>query len=165
MSCDCHLVELCEYYYIPNFTKQTRNLLMIKIRPSLPCSLNFTWQYHCKNEKKNIHTCAVICYVPNKNNMLHVWFLYLRTVSVPLIEMLPFSVSSLLCMVRLVQCCHLACFTVKMQQKFAWVFQFVRVRTVSGITYHCRSGKSFKGQMMDRFLLTDCRAVLSGNYR
>uniref|UniRef100_A0A3B5KJ63 Protein FAM83H-like n=1 Tax=Takifugu rubripes TaxID=31033 RepID=A0A3B5KJ63_TAKRU len=43
-------------------------------------------------------------------------------------------------------------------------FQFVRVRTVSGITYHCRSGKSFKGQMMDRFLLTDCRAVLSGNY-
>ncbi|CAJ1067802.1 protein FAM83H [Xyrichtys novacula] len=42
--------------------------------------------------------------------------------------------------------------------------QFLRVRTVSGITYHCRSGKSFKGQMMDRFLLTDCRAVLSGNY-
>ncbi|XP_041645163.1 protein FAM83H [Cheilinus undulatus] len=42
--------------------------------------------------------------------------------------------------------------------------QFLRVRTVSGITYHCRSGKSFTGQMMDRFLLTDCRAVLSGNY-
>ncbi|XP_070772519.1 protein FAM83H [Enoplosus armatus] len=42
--------------------------------------------------------------------------------------------------------------------------QFLRVRTVSGITYHCRSGKSFQGQMMDRFLLTDCRAVLSGNY-
>ncbi|KAK2922105.1 protein FAM83H [Channa argus] len=42
--------------------------------------------------------------------------------------------------------------------------QFLRVRTVPGITYHCRSGKSFKGQMMDRFLLTDCRAVLSGNY-
>ncbi|XP_077351085.1 protein FAM83H isoform X2 [Festucalex cinctus] len=42
--------------------------------------------------------------------------------------------------------------------------QLLRVRTVSGITYHCRSGKSFKGQMMDRFLLTDCRAVLSGNY-
>ncbi|XP_068597664.1 protein FAM83H [Brachionichthys hirsutus] len=42
--------------------------------------------------------------------------------------------------------------------------QFLRVRTVSGITYHCRSGKSFKGQMMDHFLLTDCRAVLSGNY-
>lgn len=45
------------------------------------------------------------------------------------------------------------------------VFQFLRVRTVSGITYHCRSGNSIKGQMMDRFLLTDCRAVLSGNYR
>ncbi|KAM4730124.1 uncharacterized protein fam83ha [Anableps anableps] len=43
-------------------------------------------------------------------------------------------------------------------------FPFIRVRTVSGITYQCRSGKSFKGQMMDRFLLTDCRAVLSGNY-
>ncbi|KAM8858527.1 protein FAM83H isoform 1-T2 [Spinachia spinachia] len=42
--------------------------------------------------------------------------------------------------------------------------QLLRVRTLSGITYHCRSGKSFKGQMMDRFLLTDCRAVLSGNY-
>ncbi|KAK2824039.1 hypothetical protein Q5P01_021214 [Channa striata] len=44
------------------------------------------------------------------------------------------------------------------------IIQFLRVRTVSGNTYHCRSGKSFKGQMMDRFLLTDCRAVLSGNY-
>ncbi|KAL0964220.1 hypothetical protein UPYG_G00321010 [Umbra pygmaea] len=42
--------------------------------------------------------------------------------------------------------------------------EFLRVRTVSGVTYRCRSGKSFKGQMMDRFLLTDCRAVLSGNY-
>ncbi|XP_029305966.1 LOW QUALITY PROTEIN: protein FAM83H [Cottoperca gobio] len=42
--------------------------------------------------------------------------------------------------------------------------QLLRVRTVSGNTYHCRSGNSFKGQMMDRFLLTDCRAVLSGNY-
>ncbi|XP_060943692.1 protein FAM83H [Limanda limanda] len=42
--------------------------------------------------------------------------------------------------------------------------QFLRVRTVSGVTYQCRSGKTFKGQMMNRFLLTDCRAVLSGNY-
>ncbi|XP_072247453.1 protein FAM83H isoform X2 [Leuresthes tenuis] len=42
--------------------------------------------------------------------------------------------------------------------------QFLCVRTVSGITYQCRTGKSLKGQMMDRFLLTDCRAVLSGNY-
>ncbi|XP_053084458.1 protein FAM83H [Pangasianodon hypophthalmus] len=40
----------------------------------------------------------------------------------------------------------------------------LRVRTVSGITYFCRTGKSFKGQVMDRFLLVDCRAVLSGNY-
>ncbi|KAJ8402816.1 hypothetical protein AAFF_G00364880 [Aldrovandia affinis] len=40
----------------------------------------------------------------------------------------------------------------------------MRVRTVSGTTYLCRTGKSFKGQMMDRFLLVDCKAVLSGNY-
>ncbi|XP_059372840.1 protein FAM83H-like [Carassius carassius] len=42
--------------------------------------------------------------------------------------------------------------------------KFMRVRTVSGSTYHCRTGKTFKGQMMDRFILVDCRAVLSGNY-
>ncbi|KAJ8353601.1 hypothetical protein SKAU_G00211680 [Synaphobranchus kaupii] len=41
----------------------------------------------------------------------------------------------------------------------------MRVRTVSGTTYFCRTGKSFRGQMMDRFLLVDCTAVLSGNYR
>ncbi|XP_058868940.1 protein FAM83H-like isoform X1 [Acipenser ruthenus] len=41
---------------------------------------------------------------------------------------------------------------------------FMRVRTVAGITYFCRTGKSFKGQVMERFLLVDCRAVLSGNY-
>ncbi|XP_038579996.1 protein FAM83H [Micropterus salmoides] len=40
----------------------------------------------------------------------------------------------------------------------------MRVRTVVGITYYSRTGKSFKGQVKDRFLLTDCRAVLSGNY-
>ncbi|XP_067242108.1 serine-rich adhesin for platelets [Chanodichthys erythropterus] len=42
--------------------------------------------------------------------------------------------------------------------------KFMRVRTVSGSTYSCRTGKSFKGQMMSRFILVDCRAVLSGNY-
>uniref|UniRef100_A0A8C1STR2 Family with sequence similarity 83 member Ha n=1 Tax=Cyprinus carpio TaxID=7962 RepID=A0A8C1STR2_CYPCA len=42
--------------------------------------------------------------------------------------------------------------------------KFMRVRTVSGSTYYCRTGKTFKGQMMDRFILVDCRAVLSGNY-
>ncbi|XP_066530782.1 protein FAM83H [Hoplias malabaricus] len=44
------------------------------------------------------------------------------------------------------------------------MIHMMRVRTVAGITYFCRTGKSFKGQVMDRFLLTDCRAVLSGNY-
>lgn len=79
------------------------------------------------------------------------------------------------------QCCHLACIAIKtltppytpahallqfnVYFSLMCVLQFLRVRTVSGITYHCRSGKTFKGQMMDRFLLTDCRAVLSGNYR
>ncbi|KAL3043855.1 hypothetical protein OYC64_003667 [Pagothenia borchgrevinki] len=38
------------------------------------------------------------------------------------------------------------------------------VRTVAGITYYSRTGKSFKGQVKDRFLLADCKAVLSGNY-
>ncbi|XP_016128795.1 serine-rich adhesin for platelets-like isoform X2 [Sinocyclocheilus grahami] len=42
--------------------------------------------------------------------------------------------------------------------------KFMRVRIVSGSTYYCRTGKTFKGQMMDRFILVDCRAVLSGNY-
>lgn len=46
-----------------------------------------------------------------------------------------------------------------------FVLQMMRVRTVAGITYHSRTGKSFKGQVKDRFLLADCRAVLSGNYR
>nr|XP_057902560.1 protein FAM83H [Doryrhamphus excisus] len=44
------------------------------------------------------------------------------------------------------------------------LIHMMRVRTVAGITYHSRTGKSFKGQMKDRFLLADCRAVLSGNY-
>lgn len=44
------------------------------------------------------------------------------------------------------------------------MIHMMRVRIVAGITYFCRTGKSFKGQVMDRFLLTDCRAVLSGNY-
>ncbi|KAG5265156.1 hypothetical protein AALO_G00262010 [Alosa alosa] len=44
------------------------------------------------------------------------------------------------------------------------MIHMMRVRTVSGVTYFCRTGKSFKGQVTDRFLLTDCRAVLSGNY-
>ncbi|XP_075962395.1 protein FAM83H isoform X1 [Anarhichas minor] len=40
----------------------------------------------------------------------------------------------------------------------------VRVRTVAGVTYYSRTGKSFKGQVKDRFLIADCKAVLSGNY-
>lgn len=48
---------------------------------------------------------------------------------------------------------------------FFFFLQMMRVRTVPGITYQSKTGKSFKGQMKDRFLLVDCRAVLSGNYR
>ncbi|XP_062374926.1 mucin-17-like isoform X1 [Sardina pilchardus] len=40
----------------------------------------------------------------------------------------------------------------------------MRVRTVAGQNYYCRTGKSLKGQMMNRFLLIDSRAVLGGNY-
>ncbi|XP_063047686.1 protein FAM83H isoform X2 [Engraulis encrasicolus] len=40
----------------------------------------------------------------------------------------------------------------------------MRVRTVAGSTYRCRTGKSIQGQMMNRFLLIDSRAVLGGNY-
>ncbi|KAI4890056.1 hypothetical protein NFI96_017202, partial [Prochilodus magdalenae] len=42
--------------------------------------------------------------------------------------------------------------------------KFLRVRTVSGNTYFCHTGMSFKGQMTNRFVLVDCRIVLSGNY-
>ncbi|XP_012724041.2 protein FAM83H [Fundulus heteroclitus] len=44
------------------------------------------------------------------------------------------------------------------------LIHMMRVRTVAGVTYYSRTGKSFKGQVKDRFLLTDCSAVLSGNY-
>lgn len=42
--------------------------------------------------------------------------------------------------------------------------EFLRVRTVTGPTYYCRTGKSFKGQLMEKFLLVDCNVVLSGSY-
>ncbi|XP_034455140.1 protein FAM83H [Hippoglossus hippoglossus] len=40
----------------------------------------------------------------------------------------------------------------------------MRVRIVAGTTYYSRTGKSFKGQVKDRFLLVDCGAVICGNY-
>nr|XP_033788991.1 protein FAM83H [Geotrypetes seraphini]XP_033788992.1 protein FAM83H [Geotrypetes seraphini]XP_033788993.1 protein FAM83H [Geotrypetes seraphini]XP_033788994.1 protein FAM83H [Geotrypetes seraphini]XP_033788995.1 protein FAM83H [Geotrypetes seraphini]XP_033788996.1 protein FAM83H [Geotrypetes seraphini]XP_033788997.1 protein FAM83H [Geotrypetes seraphini] len=42
--------------------------------------------------------------------------------------------------------------------------EFFRVRTVMGSTYFCRTGASFKGNLMEKFLLVDCTMVLSGNY-
>uniref|UniRef100_A0A452GV23 Scaffolding anchor of CK1 domain-containing protein n=1 Tax=Gopherus agassizii TaxID=38772 RepID=A0A452GV23_9SAUR len=42
--------------------------------------------------------------------------------------------------------------------------QFLRVRTVAGPTYYCRTGMSFKGHVKEKFLLVDCMVVLSGNY-
>ncbi|NXR30157.1 FA83H protein, partial [Zosterops hypoxanthus] len=42
--------------------------------------------------------------------------------------------------------------------------EFLRVRTVSGPTYYCRTGMSFKGHLKEKFLLVDCMVVLSGNY-
>uniref|UniRef100_A0A8D2LF08 Scaffolding anchor of CK1 domain-containing protein n=2 Tax=Varanus komodoensis TaxID=61221 RepID=A0A8D2LF08_VARKO len=42
--------------------------------------------------------------------------------------------------------------------------EFLRVRTVSGPTYFCRTGMSFKGHVKETFLLVDCMVVLSGSY-
>ncbi|XP_053101716.1 protein FAM83H isoform X1 [Hemicordylus capensis] len=42
--------------------------------------------------------------------------------------------------------------------------EFLRVRTVSGPTYFCRTGMSFKGHLKETFLLVDCMVVLSGSY-
>ncbi|KAM6148293.1 protein FAM83H [Rhynchocyon petersi] len=41
---------------------------------------------------------------------------------------------------------------------------FLRVRTVAGPTYYCRTGKSFQGHVKEKFLLVDCAVVMSGNY-
>ncbi|KAJ6650821.1 hypothetical protein lerEdw1_003628 [Lerista edwardsae] len=42
--------------------------------------------------------------------------------------------------------------------------EFLRVRTVSGPTYYCRTGMSLKGHVKEKFLLVDCMVVLSGSY-
>lgn len=39
------------------------------------------------------------------------------------------------------------------------------MRTVAGPTYYCRTGKSFKGHLKEKFLLVDCAVVMSGSYR
>ncbi|KAG8546000.1 hypothetical protein GDO81_019929 [Engystomops pustulosus] len=44
------------------------------------------------------------------------------------------------------------------------LLQFLRVRTVSGPTYYCRSGTTFKGNLLEKFMLVDCTVVLSGTY-
>ncbi|XP_055521900.1 protein FAM83H-like [Leucoraja erinacea] len=41
---------------------------------------------------------------------------------------------------------------------------FLRVRTLVGSTYYCRSGLSFTGNLIERFLLVDTNAVLCGSY-
>ncbi|XP_067872461.1 protein FAM83H [Heterodontus francisci] len=41
---------------------------------------------------------------------------------------------------------------------------FLRVRTLAGSTYYCRSGMSFTGNLIERFMLVDCNAVLCGSY-
>ncbi|XP_053323942.1 protein FAM83H isoform X2 [Spea bombifrons] len=42
--------------------------------------------------------------------------------------------------------------------------EFLRVRTASGPTYYCRTGTTFKGNLLEKFLLVDCTVVLSGTY-
>lgn len=118
--CECHatatwLNELCEYYCIPHLTKQTRNLIMIKFTPSLPPTVYILCGgYHCKNEKEVTLVLPFVFMCQIKTApcflmiVLYVGFLHLQSVSVPLIEMQPFSVLSFPCLVRLTQCCHLA---------------------------------------------------------
>lgn len=43
--------------------------------------------------------------------------------------------------------------------------QNIRVRTVQGQQYKCRSGVKFHGDLEQKFLLVDCRTVLYGTYR
>ncbi|XP_078256205.1 protein FAM83B-like [Rhinoraja longicauda] len=40
----------------------------------------------------------------------------------------------------------------------------IRIRTVKGIDYLCRSGSKFHGKMMEKFLLVDCKTVVYGTY-
>ncbi|KAI4796529.1 hypothetical protein KUCAC02_026916 [Chaenocephalus aceratus] len=40
----------------------------------------------------------------------------------------------------------------------------LRVRTVSGLRYQCRSGVKFSGDLEQRFIMVDCRTVLFGTY-
>uniref|UniRef100_UPI00358E6FF6 uncharacterized protein isoform X2 n=1 Tax=Myxine glutinosa TaxID=7769 RepID=UPI00358E6FF6 len=40
----------------------------------------------------------------------------------------------------------------------------LRVRTIAGVPFHCKSGIKFLGQMFEKFLLVDCHTVLCGTY-
>ncbi|XP_048387292.1 protein FAM83B [Stegostoma tigrinum] len=40
----------------------------------------------------------------------------------------------------------------------------IRVRTVTGLDYLCRSGSKFHGKMTEKFLLVDCKTVVYGTY-
>lgn len=43
--------------------------------------------------------------------------------------------------------------------------QNMRVRTVKGSDYLCRSGAKFHGAMEQKFLLVDCLTAIYGSYR
>ncbi|XP_062895331.1 protein FAM83B isoform X2 [Mobula hypostoma] len=43
-------------------------------------------------------------------------------------------------------------------------FMNIRIRTVKGLDYLCRSGCKFHGKMMEKFLLVDCKTVVYGTY-
>uniref|UniRef100_S4RPV2 Scaffolding anchor of CK1 domain-containing protein n=1 Tax=Petromyzon marinus TaxID=7757 RepID=S4RPV2_PETMA len=40
----------------------------------------------------------------------------------------------------------------------------MRVRVIKGTVHCCRTGKKFHGQMLEKFLLVDCRVALCGSY-
>lgn len=59
----------------------------------------------------------------------------------------------------------LMCFTNTVLSFFFLRPQNMRVRTVKGQPYVCRTGAKFHGAMLQRFLLVDCHTAIYGSYR
>ncbi|XP_053291891.1 protein FAM83B [Pleuronectes platessa] len=61
---------------------------------------------------------------------------------------------------------HLKCFLTMAENHDVKIQQLrnMRVRTVKGPDYHCRSGAKFHGAMEQKFLLVDCHTAIYGSY-
>ncbi|XP_068613241.1 protein FAM83B-like [Brachionichthys hirsutus] len=66
----------------------------------------------------------------------------------------------------LLDCYHLKGFLTMAENQDVKLQQMrnMRVRTVKGQTYLCRSGAKFHGAMQQKFLLIDCHTAISGSY-